>query len=75
MGLENWGEWAVALLTLATGFGLLYAKVSSIVTRLDGLVLRMKEDREEHLRFWKKLDNYGDRITKLEAKQVQGESS
>ncbi len=72
MGLEVWGEWAAVLVILATGFGLLYAKVSSIVTRIDGIVTqikgvltRMKEDREEHLRIWNKLDEQGKEITRV----------
>ena len=75
MGLEVWGEWAAVLIILGAGFGLLYAKVSSIVTRIDGVVTqvkglatRMKEDREERLRIWEKLDKHSEEITKIAAK-------
>ena len=80
MGIEAWGEWAAVLVILATGFGLLYAKVSSIVTRIDGivtqiggLVTRMKEDHEEHLRIWGKLDKHGNQNVEQKAKLADHE--
>ena len=67
MGLENWGEWAAIGVFLAVGFALLYAKVSSIITRIDGLVLQMEKDYDERLRMWGRLDEQGKEITRITA--------
>lgn len=72
MEISAWGEWAIAGISLAVGFGLLYAKVASIVTRIDGLAFQMERDYEDHLRIWQRLDVDREQITKIAA-QIKAE--
>lgn len=67
------GEWiglmgvaATVLIAVVASWFTLSNKLTRVETLLDGLNKGADENRADHQRIWKTLDDHGNRITKLE---------
>ena len=68
MELAPWGEWAAVAFALIVGCCVLYGKLRSLCTKVEGLSDSVNRNYEERLRIWERLDEHSVQIAKLSVK-------